>query len=133
METAQGKKVSIRYKCRLEDGKLYQVGEKDRLQFVVGDGTIPPSLEAGIIGMQPAEQRTVRLPAAEVNRFPFPKGAHFAVDAETPPGIAYDFGPGEGGDVSLSIPPRHFREPIPPGADLLFEVEMLEVKEPTDH
>ena len=130
METAQGKRVRIRYSCRLEDGKVYQLGNKDKLEFVIGDGTVPPSFDSGLLGMKPAEHRTLRVPAVEVNRFPFPRGAHFAVESETPPGIGYEFGPGEGGDVSLSIPPRHFREPLPPGADVIFEVELLAVEEP---
>jgi len=129
MEIAKGSKVRIRYQCRLEDGKVYHVGEKDRLEFVIGAGAVPASLEAGLLGAHPADRRTVRVPAAEVNLFPFPWGAYFAVETETPPGIGYEFGPGEGGDVSLSIPPRHFREPLPPGADLIFEIEVLAVEE----
>lgn len=127
METENGKKVKIRFKCRLQDGKVYQVGERDTLEFVIGTGSVPPALEKGILGMKPGEHRTILLPAAEVNLFPFPKGSHLTAD-KPPPGIAYEFGPGEGGDVSESIPlgeAKHFREPLPAGADLIFEIEML--------
>lgn len=127
METETGKRVKIRFKCKMPDGKVYQVGERDTLEFVIGAGGVPPTLERGILGMKQGEHRTIRVPAAEVNLFPFPRGSHF----ETPPGIAYEFGPGNGGDVAELIPAgkgKHFREPLPAGADLNFEVEMLFVE-----
>lgn len=131
MEAGKGNKVRVRFKCRLQDGKIYQVGEQNTLDFVVGAGSVPPALDAGLIGMKPGERRIIQVPASEVNLFPFPKGSHFTLDKKTPPGIAYEFGPGEGGDVSQSIPSgetRYLREPIPAGADVIFEVEMLAVE-----
>jgi len=127
METANGTRVKIRFKCRLLDGKAYLVGARDTLEFVVGAGSVPPSLEMGVLGMRERERRTIVVPAAEVSLFPFPRGSHFARETESPPGTAYEFGPGEGGDVSLSIS-KPFREPLPLGADLFFEVEMLAVE-----
>lgn len=127
MEIESGSKVKIRFKCSLHDGRTYLVGARDTLEFAIGDGTVPPSLEAGMLGMRLREHRTVMVPAAEADRFPFPKGAHFARETESPPGTAYDFGPGEGGDVSLSIS-RPYREPLPHGADLFFEVELLKLE-----
>ena len=134
METEKGKKVTIRFVCRLSDGKVYLVGPLDTLDFVIGAGTVPAVLETGMIGMKPGERRTIRLPASEADRFPFPKGSHFALAAEVPPAMAYDFGPGEGGDVAETIPSgrsRQYREPLPVGADLYFEIEMLAVEDPT--
>lgn len=132
METTErGKRVKIRFRCRLRDGKEYLVGQANTLEVVIGAGNIPPALEAGLVGMTLGEHREIRVPAAEVELFPFPKGSHFAADTETPPGIVYEFGPGNGGDVSesiLSARRRHFREPLPAGADLFFEVEMLSVQ-----
>ncbi|HBG05198.1 MAG: peptidylprolyl isomerase [Geobacteraceae bacterium GWC2_58_44] len=127
METANGTRVKIRFKCRLQDGKVYLVGARDTLDFVIGAGSVPPALETGVLGMKPRERRTIRVPAAEVNLFPFPRGSHFAMETESPPGTGYEFGPGEGGDVSLSLS-KPFREPLPTGADLYFEVEMLAVE-----
>lgn len=124
MTTEKGSKVKIRFKCSLENGKKYLVGAKDTLEFVAGAGAVPPALESGILGMKPGEHRTIRVPAAEVNQFPFPKGSHFARETESPLGTVYDFGPGEGGDVSVTLS-KPFREPLPSGADLYFEIEML--------
>lgn len=128
METDTGKRVNIRYKCRLEDGRVYLVGEHNTLEFVVGSKRVPPSLESGLAGMKEGDHRIVRVPAAEGELFPFPAGSHFAFTIENP-ATAYDFGPGYGGDVSLLVPgkTRRHREPLPPGEDLFFEVEMLSV------
>ena len=130
METEKGKRVDIRYKCRLEDGRIYLV-ERNTLEFVIGSGIVPPALEAGLLGMKEGDHRIVRVPSVEVELFPFPKGSHFAFTSKTPPGVAYEFGPGNGGDVSLSLPgkTRLYREPIPAGEDLFFEVEMLSVRD----
>lgn len=131
MKTEPGKRVSIRYKCKLQDGRVYLVGERNTLEFVVGAGRVPTTLEQGLLGMAQGDHRIVRVPSAEVNLFPFPKGSHLAFSTERAPGVAYDFGPGAGGDVSLSLPgrTRDYREPLPAGEDLIFEVEMLSVEE----
>lgn len=123
MEAANGTKVRIRFKCSLQDGRLHLVGAGDVLEFTVGAG-VSPALETGVLGMQPGERRSIVIPAAEIHQFPFPKGSYFSRETVSPPGTAYDFGPGNGGDVSLSItkPPR---EPLPAHVDLHLEVELL--------
>lgn len=130
METEPGKRVSIRYKCRLEDGRVYLVGEHNTLEFVVGSGKVPSVLEQGLLGMSQGDHRIIRVPGGEANLFPFPLGSHFAFSTEHAPGVAYDFGPGAGGDVSLSLPnrSRDYREPLPAAQDVFFEVEMLSVE-----
>jgi hypothetical protein len=130
MEAVKGKRVQIRFDCRLKNGIESLVGGGATLEFMIGAGSIPPVLESGILGMKPGERRTVMLPAAEANRFPFPEGTRFAVEGKTPPGIAYEFGPGDAGDVSESIPRGEapgLHEYLPAGADIYFEIEMLAV------
>lgn len=125
METGKTGKVKIRYACSLADGKVYDVGDRNMLDVVWGETKLPPTLERALLGMKPGERQTVRVPAVEANLFPYPKGSHF--EKPTPPGVGYEFGPGEGGDVSVSIPPTPIRDPLPPGADMLFDVEVLEI------
>lgn len=131
MEAGLGKRVNIRYKCKLQDGRVYLVGERNTLDFVIGSGRVPRTLETGLIGMKQGDHRIVRVPHPEAELFPFPRGSHFAFSTQGAPGIAYDFGPGAGGDVSLSLPgkPKDYREPLPAGEEILFEVEMLSVEE----
>ena len=133
METDRGRRGKITVRCRLENGKEYLVGD-NTLELVLGSGGLPPALEKGLVDMKPGERRKILVPAAEVGLFPFPRGSHLAGETVTPPGIAYEFGPGNGGDVAESIPSarrRPFREPLPAGADLCFEVEMLSVQGPS--
>jgi FKBP-type peptidyl-prolyl isomerase-like protein len=129
MEMAHGTRIKIRFKCTSQDGTLRLVGGTDILEFSIGAGSVPVALETGLLGMKSGERRTIVVPAGEVGSFPFPAGSHFSRETVSPPGTAYDFGPGNGGDVSLSIskPPR---EPLPPGTALQLEVELLSVELP---
>ena len=129
MEAEKGKRVKIRYKCKLRDGKNVRIDDSDTLDVVIGDGSIPPALETTLLGMQPGEHRAVTVTAAEVSTFPAFKGAQLVVEKEVPTAIAYEFGPGEGGDVSLSVPAKPLREPVPVGADLLFDMVVLSIEE----
>lgn len=139
MEAEEGKRVRISFICKLEDGTIYDVADRDTLEFVVGQGNTLPSLEMGVLGMKPGEHRTIRVPAAEVEEFPFdedeaPTEPHFPAGAEKVSKFGYEFGPGEGGDddVYLTIPAaplRPLHERSSAGSDLFFEVEMIAVED----
>ena len=112
MRAEEGKRVTIRFICRLEDGTVYDVSDRDTLEFIIGQGNTLPTLEKGVIGMQPGDHRAIVVPAAEAEEFPFdqeeaPTEAHFPAGVSRPP-IGYEFGPGdEGDDVLLA----HLRGP----------------------
>ena len=134
MQAEEGKKVTIGFICRLEDGTFYDVADRDMLEFVIGQGNTLPSLEMGVLGMKPGDHRVIRVPAAELEEFPFePEEA--PSESDFPAGTAgpgYDFEPGEGGDeVLLSGLPRvrPAREAPPAGADLIFDVDMVRVED----
>lgn len=128
MDVQKRQRVRIRYRCSFQDGRICHVGEGDTIEFWTGAGQLAPSLERALAEMQPGQRRIVRVPAAEVPLLPFPK------ENESPPGISYEFGPGDGGDVDEYIPPRprHTREPIPAGSDLDLEIQLLSVEEPAE-
>ena len=71
MQAEEGKKVTISFICRLEDGTLYDLADRDSLEFVIGQGNMLPTLEIGVLGMKPGEHRVIRVSAAEVDEFPF--------------------------------------------------------------
>jgi len=137
MEAEKGKRVRISFICKLEDGTSYHIADRNWLEFVVGKGNTLPSLESGVLGMKPGEQRTIRVPGAEIEEFHFDEAealtqGHFPSGAARTPKFEYDFGPGEGAgdDVYLSIPTeptRTGRKGPASGADLFFEVEMVAV------
>ena len=131
MQAEEGKRVRLNFICRLEDGTLYDFTDRDLLEFVVGQGNTLPSLEIGVIGMKPGEQRTIRVPAAELEEFPFepeeaPSEAGFPAGAA---GAGYEFMPSEEGDVLNEPPPRIFNPSRTPatGGFVYFEVELVDV------
>ena len=138
MEAEEGKRVRINFICKLEDGTIGDVALRDPLEFVIGQGNTLPSLETGVLGMKVGDCRTIRVPAAEVEQFPFtedeaPTEAHFPAGAERIPELRYDFGPSEGGDddVYLAVEeqsgsPTSSSAAVAP--DLCFEVEMISVE-----
>ena len=86
MEAEEGKRVSISFICKLEGGTISDIALRDPLEFVIGQGNTLPSLETGVLGMKAGDCRTIRVPAAEVEEFPFnedeaPTEAHFPAGA----------------------------------------------------
>jgi peptidylprolyl isomerase len=139
MEAEEGKRVSINFICKLEDGTISDIALRDPLEFVIGQGNTLPSLETGVLGMKAGDCRTIRVPAAEVEEFPFnedeaPTEASFPAGAERIPELEYDFGPSEGGgdDVYMAIQ-EESSKPLSnltaAGPDFFFEVEMISVKD----
>ena len=138
MEAEEGKRVRISFICKLEDGTVYDIVDRDTLEFVVGQGNTLPSLEMGVLGMKPGDQRTIRVPGAELEELGFgqdeaPTEGHLPAGRDKTRKYGYDFGPGEGADddVYLSIPAsptRPLRARPFAGSDLIFEVELIAVE-----
>jgi len=137
MEAEEGKRVRISFVCKLEDGTIDDIALRDPLEFVIGQGNTLPSLETGVLGMKAGDCRTIRVPAAEVEEFPFnedeaPTEGHFPAGAERIPELRYDFGPSEGGDDDVYLAVRQDSTKPPSdgtqaGPDFFYEVEMLSV------
>ena len=139
MKAEEGKRVSINFICKLEDGTISDIALRDPLEFVIGQGNTLPSLETGVLGMKAGDCRTIRVPAAEVEEFPFnedeaPTEAYFPAGAKRIPELRYDFGPSEGGgdDVYMAIQ-EESSEPLSnltvASPDFFFEVEMISVED----
>jgi hypothetical protein len=138
MEADEGRRVRINFICKLEDGTISDIALRDPLEFVIGQGNTLPSLETGVLGMRAGDCRTIRIPAAEVEEFPFnedeaPTEGHFPAGAERIPELRYDIGPNEGGgdDVYLAIEEASSKpasDRAAAGPDFFFEVEMLSVE-----
>jgi hypothetical protein len=138
-QVEEGDRVKISYICRLEDGTIYDFSERDSLEFIVGEGGLPPELEKGVLGMSIGERKVVRVPAAEVEEFRFveegaPNMERFP--AGTSPGDEeeYDIGPGEEGDddeepstEALHLETMSRRPPGEP-EELIFEIVLLEME-----
>ncbi|UFS72122.1 FKBP-type peptidyl-prolyl cis-trans isomerase [Geomonas sp. RF6] len=127
MGCEKGSPVTIGFTCRLEDGTPFDPGEHGRLRVVPGERMLP-TLEQGVVGMEPGERRVIAVPAGEVNAFLRSRTAPPPPQRDRRPGFGYDFGPGDGGDVLLTIPHPPAKPPreVPAGAaTVLFDVTVL--------
>jgi len=139
MVAEEGKRVKISFICKLEDGTISDIAVRDPLEFIIGQGNTLPSLETGVLGMEPGDCRTIRISAAETEEFPFnedeaPTDSHFPAGSSRIPELEYDFGPSEGGDddVYLAVAEESSKpqaERAEAGPDLFFEVEMISVED----
>jgi hypothetical protein len=84
------------------------------------------------------EDGTIRVPAAEVEEFPFnedeaPTEGHFPAGAERIPELRFNIGPSEGGGdevylASEEASSKPARDRAAAGSDFFFEVELLSVE-----
>ena len=59
-----GDRVKVDYKGTLESGEVFDSTEdKGPLTFTVGEGTVIPGFEQAMIGMNPGEEKTVKISA----------------------------------------------------------------------
>ena len=62
----QGDKVKVQFTGTLEDGTVFEsTPQGEPVEFTVGGGAMIPALEQAIVGMQPAESKTVVVRAGE--------------------------------------------------------------------
>ncbi len=136
----QGDTVVVRFRVHTIDGRLV-AGTHDKGQetLVLGEARIFPAVEAGIVGMEPEEQRTIVVPAAQafgphreemvvkVPRENFPADAKIEagmqVQAEGQDGTKLTLHVLEVGEDAVTMDANH---PLA-GEDLYFSVTLVEV------
>nr|KXH77612.1 MAG: peptidylprolyl isomerase [Candidatus Thorarchaeota archaeon SMTZ1-83] len=63
-QARHGDTVKVHYTGKLEDGKIFDTSTNgDPLQFAIGEGQVIQGLEEAVIGMNPGESKTTRIPA----------------------------------------------------------------------
>lgn len=133
MRAEQGKRVTISFVCRHEDGSLHNFTNSNSLSFVVGHKQTPPSIDAGVEGMKVGEQATIRLQARELEEHPLDalgsETTRSAATSRIPSG--YEFAPGNDGDIIAPSQPRSrmSKKPLSPDAVLIFHVKMVKIEE----
>lgn len=67
MESAKaGDRVRVHYTGTLEDGTVFDSSEgREPLEFTLGSGQVIPGFDEAVSGMNPGDERTVTIPAAE--------------------------------------------------------------------
>jgi peptidylprolyl isomerase len=132
----EGDTVRIIYSCRLDDGTVYDFGEnRDPLEFTIGEGTTIPALERGVVGMEPGERRSIRMPASAVTGLTLQKISERLHVRELPAEVSgvsmqLDIAPGGEGDVAeVLVPGVSAARFSLAGRDLTFDVLLVEVVE----
>ena len=59
-----GDTVKVHYTGRLDDGTTFDTSaDREPLEFTIGQGQLIPDFEQAVIGMNPEESKTIRIPA----------------------------------------------------------------------
>jgi hypothetical protein len=63
-QAKHGDTVKVHYTGKLEDGTIFDTSiNRDPLQFTIGEGQIIPGFEQAVVGMNPGESKTTKVPA----------------------------------------------------------------------
>lgn len=135
-----GDTVKVHYTGKLENGTVFDSSaDREPLQFTIGEGNIIPGFENAVIGMEPGQSKTERIPCAEaygprhdemvqtVERSAIPadialeKGQRLQVSQPNGPAMVVTVS--EVNDESVTLDGNHMLA----GEDLVFEIELLEI------
>jgi peptidylprolyl isomerase len=139
-QAKNGDTVKVHYTGKLEDGTVFDTSiERDPLQFTIGEGRVIPGFEQTVVGMNPGESKTTKIPADKaygphrkemvlvVDRNQFP------VDLKPKVGQQLQSRQADGGamrvtvtDVSESSVTLDANHPLA-GKDLTFDVRLVEI------
>jgi len=65
-QAKSGDTVKVRYTGKLDDGNVFDAsGSRAPLKLIIGENRVIPAFEQAIIGMQPGESKTIKIPADE--------------------------------------------------------------------
>lgn len=132
--------VKVHYTGKLEDDTVFDTSvNRDPLQFTIGKGQVIPGFEQAVVGMNPGESKTTKVPVdqaygphrkemvLEVDRKQFP------ADLKPEVGQEYQIPQAQGRptvvtitDVSESKIVLDANHPLA-GKDLIFDVQLLEI------
>jgi peptidylprolyl isomerase len=65
-QAKSGDTVKVRYTGKLDNGNVFDAsGNRAPLKLIIGENKVIPAFEQAIIGMQPGESKTIKIPAEE--------------------------------------------------------------------
>jgi len=135
-----GDTVKIAYTGKLNDGTVFDSSEgRDPLEFVIGENTIIPTLEASVIGMSIGDKATVEVTAENaygphqpdaiqtVERSMIPAEVELAIGAQlqatAPDGQVLVLTVSAVEETTVTLDGNH---PLA-GQDLTFDIELMEI------
>jgi peptidylprolyl isomerase len=136
----EGSKVKAHYTGRLTNNEEFDSSLKEGrepIEFVIGEGTLIPGFENGILGLSPGDKKTVEIPAVEaygeykdelrvtVPKTNAPQGVQVgqSLQANMQNGEMVTFMVREVNDDNIIVDANH---PLA-GQTLIFDIEVLEV------
>lgn len=136
----EGSKVKVHYTGKLTDGTVFDTSkEREPLEFTLGQKSVIPGFEQGIVGMEPGQSKTISISSGdaygdrvdelvqEVPRSQFPEhitpqiGQRLELKAGEDQRMIVTVT--EVGDEKVKLDGNH---PLA-GKDLVFDVELLEI------
>jgi peptidylprolyl isomerase len=140
VQANSGDTVKITYTGKLNDGTVFDSSEgRDPLEFVIGENTIIPTLEASVIGMNIGDKATVEVTAENaygphqpdaiqtVQRSMIPAEVELAIGAQlqatAPDGQVLVLTVASIEATTVTLDGNH---PLA-GQDLTFDIELMEV------
>ena len=143
MDVTDNKVVSIHYTGKLGDGTVFESSKgREPLLFIFGTGMIIPGLEEGLKGLSKGDKKTVQIgfekaygPVLEEAKQEVPK-AQLPKEAELKVGMQLAAQGPQGAipvtiaEIKDDVVVVDFNHPLA-GKDLTFEVEVVDVREPT--
>ena len=65
-QAKNGDTVNVHYTGKFDDGEVFDSSvDREPLQFTIGNGNMIPGFEKAVLGMNPGESKTTKLPANE--------------------------------------------------------------------
>ncbi|MGB2842771.1 MAG: peptidylprolyl isomerase [Halobacteriota archaeon] len=139
-QAKHGDTVKVHYTGKLEDGTIFDTSvDCDPLQFTIGEGQIIPGFEQAVLGMNPGESKTIKIPTDEaygtrreemvmvVDRNQLPADLNPGVGQQLqnrqPDGQTIVVTVTEVSESSVTVDANH---PLA-GKDLTFDIQLVEV------
>lgn len=141
MATIQkGDEIKVHYTGKLTNGEIFDSSEsREPLAFTVGAGMMIPGFDAGVIGMNNGDKKSINVPASEgygersdEQIFEFPS-ENVPPDMKLEPGMQLDLRNEQGQPIPVTVvevrpdtvilDANHFLA----GKDLVFDVEIIEI------
>ncbi len=135
-----GDTVKVHYTGKLEDGTVFDSSvDREPLQFTIGEGDVIPGFENAVVGMNPGEIKTEKIPCEDaygprheemiqtIERdaipvdIPVQEGQQLQVTQ--PGGQALVVTVAEVNDDAVTLDGNHMLA----GKDLVFEIELVEI------
>ncbi len=135
-----GDTIRVHYTGELDDGTVFDSSRgREPLQFTIGGGQIIPGFDRAVVGMQPGDSKTERIPCAdaygphraemmvEVDRSMVPDDVELEIGQQLElrgkDGTAVPVRVAELTDAKVKLDGNH---PLA-GKDLIFNIELVEI------